>query len=461
MTNIRRRSFLQAAAAASALSATGASIQPAAALGAGPSKLTDIDHIIILMKENRSFDHYFGSLAGVRGFDDQSPHFRQADSQNPDGYVLPFHLDTLHTNAQRQHHLAHGWIPQHQAWNGGAMDSWVAAQRAKKGPAGPLTMGFLKRQDLPFYYTLADAFTICDGYHSSVLGPTHPNRFYLMSASIDADGHYGLPAVNNKGRRYTWETYPERLERAGISWRVYHETDDFGCNILARFDQYSSAPQSSPLYENCMRARTMDELLSDLKTGNIPQVTWIIPRSEVTEHPEHLPAAGEDHTHQILAALWSNPKLWSKTAFILNYDENDGQFDHVVPPTPPPGTAGEYTRGVPVGLGFRVPCTIISPFSRGGNVCGKLFDHTSTLRLLESRFGVEVANLTRWRRETTNDLAAAFSFGQPARYDVPAVPETAYALRMAEERAMSLPDPTVPTAQAMPRQEAGSRTRIG
>jgi phospholipase C len=461
MAIIRRRSFLQAATAASVLSASGASIEPAAAYSSAPSKLADIDHIIILMKENRSFDHYFGSLAGVRGFDDKSPNFRQADPQNPNGYVLPFRLDTLHTNAQRQHHLSHKWGTQHDAWNGGAMNNWVPAHRASNGDAGPLTMGHLTRQDLPFYYALADAFAICDGYHASVMGPTHPNRFYLMSGTIDADGQYGLPATGNKGRGYVWETYPERLERAGISWRVYHETDDFGLNVLAYFNQYQQAPQNSPLYENAMRSRSMEELLSDLKTGNIPQVTWIIPRTEVTEHPEHLPAAGEDHTHQILAALWSNPTLWAKTALILNYDENDGQFDHVTPQTPPPDTQGEFVRGLPVGLGFRVPCTIVSPFSRGASVCGHTFDHTSTLRLLEARFGVEIPNLSRWRRDAVGDLTAAFNFGAPAQYDIPKLPETAYALRMAEERAMSLPPPAVPENQSMPQQESGSRTRRG
>lgn len=459
MIGIRRRSFLQAATAASALSAAGASIAPTPAYAA-PGKLNDIDHIIVLMKENRSFDHYFGSLPGVRGFDDNSPHFRQPDPLSQAGYVLPFHLDTLHTSAQRQHHLSHKWKTQHNAFNGGAMDNWVPAHRMSNGEAGPLTMGYLTRADLPYYYALADAFTICDGYHSSVLGPTHPNRFYLMSASIDADGKYGMPAINNKGRAYTWETYPERLERAGISWRVYKETDDFGCNVLAYFTQYQQAPENSSLHDNAMRARSFDQLLSDLRTGNIPQVTWIIPRTDANEHPEHLPAAGEDHTNQILKALWSNPALWAKTAVILNYDENDGQFDHVRPQVAPPGTPGEYVRGLPVGLGFRVPCMIISPYSRGNYVVSKTFDHTSVLRLIETRFGVEIPNLSRWRRETCGDLASAFAFGSPARLDVPNLPETAYALRMAEERAMSLPAPQVPVAQSMARQESGSRLRL-
>jgi phospholipase C len=163
----------------------------------------------------------------------------------------------------------------------------------------------------------------------------------------------------------------------------------------------------------------------------------------------------------VLAALWSNPQLWAKTAFVLNYDENDGLFDHVAPPTAPPGTPHEYVGDLPVGLGFRVPCLVISPFSRGGYVCGDTFDHTSTLRLLEARFGVEVAGLSAWRRAATGDLTTAFGFGEPARLDVPGLPETSAALKLAEARVMSLPKPAVPAVQTLPRQEPGGRPRRG
>lgn len=466
MFEIPRRNLLQGAAAASALAALEVPFGPGLAQAAKPSRLADIDHFIFLMKENRAFDHYFGTLSGVRGFDDPaavrpdgSSVFRQADPVGSEGYVLPLHLDTLKTNAQRLHELSHAWGTQHAAWNAGRMDNWIPAHRRSDGGRGPMTMGYLTRADLPFYYALADAFTLCDGYHCSVFGPTDPNRFYLMTGTIDPVGAHGGPAINNEGRNYSWETYPERLERAGISWRVYHDLDDYGCNSCQYFVQYKDLPRSSPLYENAMRDRPFYELLWDLKAGNIPQVSWIVPPSSVTEHPDYLPAAGEDHTNQVLQALWSNPALWSKTALILNYDENDGLFDHVAPPTPEPGTKDEFVGDLPIGLGYRVPCMVISPFSRGGYVCGRTFDHTSTLRLIETRFGVEVANLSKWRRETTGDLTAAFGFGEPPRLDVPNLPETEQALRMAEEHAMSLPRPALPEEQTLPRQESGTRPR--
>ncbi len=465
MIGIGRRDFLQAAAAASAFS-TIAAPESQAAPGGAPGKLGDIDHFIILMKENRSFDHYFGAMSGVRGFDDPaakradgSSVFHQPDPLSPGGHVLPFRLDTHRTNAKRYHALDHGWGPLHESWNNGAMDNWIPAHRISDGAIGPMTMGYLAREDLPFYYALADAFTICDGYHCSVFGPTHPNRYFLMTATNDPEGRQGGPALDNNGKVYSWETYPERLERAGISWRVYHEEDDYGCNMLKYFTQFQKAPRSSSLYENAMRDRPFYELLWDIRKGTIPQVTWIVPPSSLSEHPDYLPAAGEHHTNQILQALWSNPKLWAKTALILNYDENDGLFDHVAPPVPPPGTEHEYVNGLPVGLGFRVPCMVISPFSRGGHVSGTTFDHTSVLRLLESRLGVEISNLSKWRRETCGDLATAFGFGAAPRFDVPKMPETEHALRMAEERAMGLRPPTIPVNQVMPRQESGTRPR--
>ena len=466
MREIARRGFLQGATAAASTLLLHPPMAGAAEHPLQPSRLTDIDHIIVLMKENRSFDHYFGTLAGVRGFEDPaatkgdgSSLFRQRDPRGRDGYVLPFHLDTLKTNAQRLRDLSHAWSAQHASWNAGAMDNWIPAHVAADGRAGPFTMGYLTRADLPFYYALADAFTICDGYHCSIFGPTDPNRFYLMTGTIDPAGEHGGPAINNEGRNYTWETYPERLEQAGISWRIYHDLDDYGCNSCTYFAQYRDLPHKSELYENAMRNRPLYELLWDLKSGNIPQVTWIVPPSTVSEHPDYLPAAGEDHTNLILQALWSNSALWAKTALIINYDENDGLFDHVAPPVPEPGTKDEFVNGLPIGLGFRVPCLVISPFSRGGYVCSRTFDHTSVLRLIETRFGVEVANLGRWRRDTCGDLTATFGFGESPRLDVPNLPGTVDTLRVAEENAMRLPRPEVPDEQMMPRQEPGPRLR--
>jgi phospholipase C len=469
MTELTRGEVLKGGLGAAATLALGSAALPAAA---APSRLNDIDHFIILMQENRSFDHYFGTLRGVRGFADAAPLklpggrsvFYQPDTQNPDGYVLPFHLDTARTSAQQLRDLSHEWDPQHESFNGGKMDGWIAAHRKANGAAGPLTMGYYTRADLPFYYALADAFTLCDAYHCSVLGPTYPNRLYYMSASIDPNGTRGGPVLKNDaiegGITYSWETYPERLERAGISWQIYYDRyDDYLMNVVRYFKQYQTAGPTSRLYNRSRQSRPFADFLQDLRTGNLPQVTFILAHAEDTEHPNFLPARGENYVRTILEALWTNPRVWARSAFILMYDENDGQFDHVAPPVPDPGTPGEFVGGRPIGLGFRVPCLVVSPYSSGGYVCSETFDHTSILRLLEARFGVEVPNITAWRRATCGDLTAAFGFGEAPRLDVPALPETAGRLEVVYEMIPTLPRPEVPSTQRLPGQEAGSRPR--
>jgi phospholipase C len=471
MGRLSRSGFLSAAAGAALLPCV-EWVRPARAQAA-PAKLSDIEHIVVLMQENRSFDHYFGTLAGVRGFDDPravlmpdgKPVFYQPDPTSAAGFVLPFRLNTQETSAQRLHDLSHNWGPLHASWNNGRMNQWITAHRVTDRDAGPLTMGYYTREDLPFHYALADAFTICDGYHASLMGPTDPNRYYWMSATIDPDGKNGGPATNNRGKRYTWETYPEALDRAGVSWRIYRPeiTAEYpvGLDVIMNFAKFQAAVGRSSLYQNAGKGRSVDTMLSDIRAGNLPQVTWIVPPYDACEHPDMLPAEGENYIRRILEAFWSNPTLWSKTAFIIVYDENDGLFDHVVPPTPPPGTPGEFIAGQPIGLGFRVPCLVISPFSRGGFVCSDVFDHTSTLQLIEKRFGAEIPNITRWRRETCGDLTTAFGFGEPPDLSTPDLPQTANALTLVKARldVKSLPAPAVPGTQFMPKQEAATIAR--
>lgn len=188
-----------------------------------PGALRDIKHVVLLMQENRSFDHYFGTLAGVRGFDDKSALvlpsgksvFHQPDPANPLGYLLPFHLDTRTTSAQKIPSTSHAWGVQHDSWNGGRMDNWLPAHRKVEGAKAPYVMGYHTRADIPFHFALAEMFTICDGYHCSVMGPTWPNRMYWMTGTIDADGDGGGPLINNKTIKggYRWTTYAERLEK--------------------------------------------------------------------------------------------------------------------------------------------------------------------------------------------------------------------------------------------------------
>ena len=433
--------------------------------------LRDIKHVVLLMQENRSFDHYYGTLPGVRGFGD--PHalmlstgrnvFHQPDIENPKGYMLPFHLDSFSTSAQRLPSTGHSWAVQHQAWNGGRMDRWLPAHRAADGPHGPYTMGYFKREDIPFHHALAEAFTICDAYHCSVMGSTRPNRFYYLSGTIDPEGRYGGPIISQKTppEGVRWKTYAERLEEAGVSWKVYQHADNgTGFNVLRLFQQFMDSPPGSPLRLKGMPSASDGQFEYDALHDRLPAVTWLCPTNEGSEHPANSgPAAGAEFIASKLDAIAVNPDVWAKTLFILNYDENDGLFDHVPPPVAPPGTPGEYVDATPIGAGFRVPCILISPWTAGGWVCSQPFDHTSVLQFLERFTGVREPNISDWRRRTFGDLTSAFRFDEQ-RAAPPVLPSTGGLLHHAHYAAVNLPVPPIPGAdQVFPIQEKGRRKR--
>jgi phospholipase C len=441
----------------------------ARAAAATPKKgsLKDIEHVVFLIQENRSFDHYFGTLSGVRGFDDKKGRaaFTQTDASG--GKLTPFHL-----SKGCLPDLTHEWGPQHRAWNGGKMDAFVTTHEAVDAAGvGPETMGYYKRSDLGLYYALADAFTICDRYHCSVIGPTDPNRLMSMSATLDPAGTHGGPLletlVGSRGSlagKFTWTTMPERLSSHHVSWKVY--TSKAGGsfdNVLPYFKAYSAG---SKLAKLGIEPVYPDDFIADLKHNRLPQVSWLTPGVLESEHPGFSTAvSGEIVARQVVEAIVSHPKIWAKTALFITWDENGGFFDHVAPPVPPAGTKGEFVtvanlpdvaEGVrgPIGLGFRVPMLVVSPFSRGGLVSSDVFDHTSMLRFLETRFGVEVPNLSKWRRRVTGDLTSAFNFAAAPRTAKPRLPKPNSA-----DAACSSPTPPTVTTGPIPHQERGKRRR--
>ncbi len=391
--------------------------------------------------------------------------------------------------------LDHSWPAEHMSWGGGTNGAFVRThvESVFQGPEhGVLTMGYYRRQDLPFYYTLADAFTLCDNYHCSVLGPTHPNRLMALSGTVDPTGAAGGPVLitNDSSQAIGsahWDTMPEVLEDAGVSWKVYNPVGTgysapfiqqhgllISDAILPYFSQYQNP--SSSLYQKAFTPLYPNDFVSDIKSGQLPAVSWIIPPLGYDEHPSSPPALGEWFTSQVLAALVANPKVWSKTVLFHMYDENDGFFDHVPPPVAPQGTAGEYVTvsplpdqadgmGGPVGMGFRVPMLVLSPFSRGGHVASEVFDHTSQLRFLEERFGVKAPNISSWRRHTAGDLTSTL---HPRRSDpsMPKLPTTSKdqtanvlaegctKLSIVEAApSIAMPNYPVPAHQTMPTQE--------
>lgn len=466
MTDLSRRRLLGTglgiAGAAAAATVLPPNLRRVLARPPAPGALEDIEHVVVLMQENRSFDHYFGTLPGVRGFDDPNalrlPNgnsvFYQPDEKNPAGYLLPFRLDTTRTSSQAIPSTGHAFTVQHQAINAGKMDNWLPAHRAADGDEdGPYTMGYYARPDIPFQFALAESFTICDAYFSSVLGPTWPNRLYLWTASIDPQGKNGGPIISNEVTSpYTWTTYPERLTEAGVSWHVYQEEDDYGCNPLELFAAYQDARPGSTLYQHGLTICPSDQFEDDARNDRLPTVSWIVPTAAQCEHPEYTPASGADFVARKLDAVAANPDVWRKTVFILNYDENDGLFDHVVPPMPEHGTTDEFVDGLAIGAGVRVPCIIVSPWTQGGMVATEPVDHTSVLRLLEQLTGVREPNISDWRRETFGDLTSAL--GMPAGKPFPSLPPTKEQLWKAERQVATLPPAEIPGAdQPPPHQE--------
>ena len=244
-TNLIRR----AAAAAVTGAAVVASVAPAAGAVAAPAPaprrgrhgdIRDIRHVVILMQENRSFDHYFGSLRGVRGFGDRSaitlpggyPVWQQPTTppgQPVTGTQYPWRLSSgtfsgtqppsPEVGAQNYGGTDHSWESQHGAWYGGLMNAWYYAK------GGPTTLGYLNRQDIPYHCALADAYTIGDAYHCSVLSATGPNRTYLWSGTINADQQHGTFVAysggDELGKFLSWPSYHETLQVAGVTWKIY------------------------------------------------------------------------------------------------------------------------------------------------------------------------------------------------------------------------------------------------
>ena len=245
--------------------------------------------------------------------------------------------------------------------------------------------------------------------------------------------------------------------------------------LIPQFFKQSADPRSdlarfgnTPIYPR--------DFAADVKANRLPAVSWLVPFFFQSEHPSFPPAAGAYAIVSALRTLLSNPAVWEKTALIVMYDENGGFFDHVVPPTAPLGTPGEYLtvpnidgvtgsggiRG-PIGLGFQVPCLVISPYSHGGLMVHDVFDHTSQLRLIETRFGVPVPNLTAWRRSVTGDMTSTFNFAVPPNPSPPKLDHPALAAvpKLAQCRVSAVSGYfdqgstyKVPFPQTMPTQEA-------
>jgi phospholipase C len=570
MSNFDRRTFLQMMGV-TAMAGLKANIAKALDIPANhrTGTIKDVEHIVILMQENRPFDHHFGTLRGVRGYSDPrrvninlplqgggtapASVFLQpagtgagfgvpADTVGgpSDGVpvVPPYRVNPASVQPPQENlgsvyinGTDHGWAATHSGWNLGQYDNWAVQN-------GPLVMSYVTRADLPFHYALADAFTVGDAYFCSIMGPTNPNRTYLWSGCVGNLSGLGPGGTDGKGAGpmtynglslnnayWTFPTFPEVLDAAGISWKIYQDlagqtfAPDFGDgtgnnfagnftdNPLLYFNQYANAPTNSELFQNACTGTEIvniippasdaseqdwsawaehlfDQFRNDVNGGTLPQVSWIIAPAGYCEHADWPLHYGAWYINQVLGILVSNPEVFSKTALIIDYDEADGSFDHIVQPTPPPTPAtGASTVSIeneivtasgepqpfqsgPIGLGTRVPLLVISPWSKGGYVVSQVFDHTSVIRFIEKRFSVFEPNITPWRRAVVGDLTSAFNFANPNDRKV-SLPNTDGFLPSILELSNGTPtdntngidfNPTVPTSiVGIPSQEKGIR----
>jgi phospholipase C len=375
-----------------------------------------IEHLIILMLENRSFDHYLGSLSleGRRDIEGRPP----AGFANPDTSGNAVRSWDMQNNFCGYADPPHGWLPQHANAHGGQNDGFVKSYQAayptgQSAGAPPLPapanlpMGYYTRETLPILYALADQFTVCDHWFSAVLSSTWPNRKYLHSGCRDGDndtqtlppfpGFETTPFCDfleeqrdpDTGQRLTWRTYFSDLPFLAFWYKfaAFHALDNFA---------------------------SVDQFVLDCREDRLPTISFIDPPfSLADDHPSHDVRLGQKFIGLIVDAL-TNSESWAKSALVLLYDENGGFYDHVPPPPSFEAAAG-VSPAPDDPLGFRVPAVVISPYARRGQTAKTAFDHTSIMKSISLRWSVDFPEPTfgpRWRR-APSIWADGFDFTQP------------------------------------------------
>jgi phospholipase C len=336
-----------------------------------------IDHVIVVMQENRSFDNYFGRLVATGAYQPGEVDVPPADWALPDGSggtVAP-HPDTDHCFG-----VNHGWNDMHDDWDGGKNDHFVT----NNNPNGQRSMGYEDDTVIPFYYALAKTFAIGDRYFASVMTSTWPNRLFLMAATSFGIGDNSFVATDTAATPVT-QIFGE-LDAAGRTWKDY--TD--GPHMVQFFEHYGFLSKTLTHL-----ADVKCDLMTDIANDTLPDVAFVMGNetSETSdEGPSALPGIGGLLVEQIIRALWASP-AWAHTAVFIVYDENGGMTDHVPPADAcaPDGLAPHLGDGTPLAgdfkhTGFRVPMIVVSPYAKPHYVSHTVYDHSAIARFIETRF---------------------------------------------------------------------------
>jgi phospholipase C len=340
---------------------------------AGTDSLPGIDHIVVLMKENHSYDNYFGMLEKGDGFTLDAG--GAPLNSNPDRQGKPVLAHHLSLPFNPTFHLKQTWNASHQQWHDGKMDGFVTATNS----ADP--MGYLDGTDLPWYYGLARAFGIGDRFFSSCLAQTFPNRRFLQAGTAAGLVSTTIPSpfVRPPATGLIWD----RLDAHEITWANY----------------FAEVPEIALWPRNLLRwhenARSIADFHEDCRNGRLPAVSLVTTEIALASEGEFQDdQIGEAFTASIFEAAAASPQ-WSRMLFILVWDEGGGFYDHVPPPAAvppdgippnihvPPDEPGGYDR-----YGFRVPCLVASPYSKPGHVSSVVYDHTSILATIELKWNL-------------------------------------------------------------------------
>jgi phospholipase C len=352
----------------------------------GPGSIESIKHIVIACQENRTFDTYFGFYPKAGSFGVPAG-YSQPDGKG--GKVTPhkFHLyDTKD--------IAHDWQTIHREWNNGKMDGFYTTD-------GASALGYYDRSDLPYYYGLADSFTLCGNYFCYQLGPTLPNRIALWA------GTTGGITQNHKLilGSLDYPTILDLLEDHGISWKFYN-LGLLGMGSTPEIEFINAMPFFKRWYREKRLHNREGDYFNDLKAGALPQVSFIISAAFYSEHPPLNIILGEKKMESVINGLIQSP-LWTSSALFMTYDEGGGFFDHVQPPQ-----LDAY------GLGMRVPTFVISPWAKRGYISGQLYEHNSILKFVERRFNLPSLASVNHRFDSStpafNNDAAQGNAGPPA-----------------------------------------------
>ena len=392
---------------------------------AAEADVSRIEHVVVLMQENRSFDHYFGHLkeyAPNLDVEAEPADASNPDPTNPDGpQIAAFHQTNLCEVAD----LDHSWNGTHREFDGGAMDGFTRQNVAAEDPTGSRAMGYYTEQELPFYYALFSTFAIGDRYFAPTLTRTIPNRLYLLAGTSFGHIENDLPKASAE---FSQRSIFNLLDEGGVSWKVYYSD-------LAVANEFASVRNEAKAH-----VVPVAQYFADAQAGSLPQVAFIDPKfggsknAHTDEHPPSNVQVGEKFSSDVINALFGSPE-WGASALFLTYDEHGGYYDHVAPPAapapddvPPPLARTDEAAGFDH-YGIRVPVVVVSPFARRSFVSHVVHDHTSILRFIETRFGLP--SLTA-RDAAADPMLEFFDFGGAAFAQAPALPEAPVDLSRAE-----------------------------